>query len=76
MTIGTAVFTRIIEQHKQETLKVREAAEKTLSKVLKQTYRFSSFDDSYINACAKDYMDAALNDEIWRGYSKTQPFIS
>lgn len=76
MTIGTAVFVRIVSEHKDEARQIREVAEKTLAKVLKQTPRFGCFDDDYINACAKDFMDAALKNGVWRGYSKAHPFIS
>lgn len=59
ITIGTAIFHRIIEearQQAQETL--RKAAVKALADTMKhETPRFCAFDETYVHGCASDRLE-------------------
>ena len=64
ITIGTAVFHRIVEEHYAKGLDVaREAGVRALTDTLAETSRFATFSKEYRAGCAKDRFDHYLRDK-------------
>lgn len=55
MYLETAIFKKIINEHK-------EAEIKAIKETMRETVRFGAFSDSYIEGCAKDRLEANLKD--------------
>ncbi len=62
MTIGTAVFRRIVKEKVQEGRdELRYASVNAICEALQQTYRFMSFDESYRRQCAEDLLNSHID---------------
>lgn len=53
MTIGTTIFRRIMEEH-------RQAGVQAVADTMEETVRFGNFNRQYIEGCAEDRYDEKL----------------
>lgn len=66
ISIGTAVFRRIIEETRQQGREeARKAGIQAVKKTMFETVRFGTFKDDYIEGCATDRVDSWLEGKGW-----------